>query len=155
MPRRRPPLVLCAALACNSDDPFAAEESTGGGTTTTGAVDPTTSGASSTSTGDDPTTTGDESSTGAPGPTCRDILMCVGMCALTLDLQCFQGCADGLDPEEGQKALELGVCIAGACFESGACTPQTLQDPLCLACIGLGVLGNAPPGCEDQADACM
>ncbi len=160
-------LVLGAGLACNSDDldqdptlPSSGAPDTTG-TPTTGAIDPTTG---DPTTGD-PTTGGAESSTGTTGaPTtgepppppqsCRDILMCVGMCALTLDPACFTQCAEGLDPQEAAKAVALGVCIGQGCFESGVCTTDTLMEPACLACVALGVLDLHPDGCEDQADAC-
>lgn len=154
-------LVGLGAPACNSDDLSGMAGSPG---TSTG--EPTTTGdlsSSSSSTGA-PTTTGGESSsssgdptTGEPPPpeqTCRDVLMCVSACALSLDLECFQACAGNLPPEEGVKALELGACIIQGCFGTGACSPETLQDPLCLACIGFGLLSDSTPGCEEQSAAC-
>lgn len=151
---------LGAALACNSDDTgaIAGSSTSTGGSTSTGEPD---SSSSSSSTGI-PTTTGGESSstgdptTGEPPPeqTCRDVLMCVSQCALSLDLECFQACAGDLPPEEGMKALALGACIVQGCFGSGACSPETLQDPLCLACIGFGLLSDSSPGCEEQAADC-
>ena len=152
---------LGAAFACNSDDTGAVVEasstSTGepGSSSSTG-VPTTTGGESSSSTGDPTTST----TTGAttelpPEQTCRDVLMCFTDCALTLDLACFQGCAGDLPPEEGMKALALGSCVVQACFESGACSVDTLQDPLCLACIGLGLLSESFKGCAEQGAACQ
>jgi hypothetical protein len=167
MPRARLVLSAClvsgAGLACNSDDLFAAS-STGGvlettGTPTTGAPDPTTGSTTiAETTGDDTSgfiTTGDSTTELPPEQTCRDVLNCVGMCALTLDPACFQMCTEGLDPDEAMKAIALGACIGQGCFTSGACSLDTLQDPLCLACIGFGILDKNPPGCEEQAEACM
>lgn len=150
---------LGAAFACNSDDTGAVVEpststTTGdlgsSGSSSTGV--PTTTGESSSSSTGDPTT-GDPT-TGAPEQTCRDVLMCFSSCALTLDLACFQDCAGNLPPEEGMKALALGSCIVQGCFGSGACSVDTLQDPLCLACIGFGLLSDSTPGCEEQAADC-
>lgn len=152
---------LGAAFACNSDDTGAVVEasstSTGepGSSSSTG-VPTTTGGEGSSSTGDPTTST----TTGAttelpPEQTCRDVLMCFTDCALTLDLACFQGCAGDLPPEEGMKALALGSCVVQACFESGACSVETLQDPLCLACIGLGLLSDSFKGCEEQGADCQ
>ena len=151
-----------AAFACNSDDTGAVLEASSTSTGDPGSSSsssstgvPTTTGdgsSSSTTTTGDPTT-GDPT-TGEPEQTCRDVLMCFSECALTLDLTCFQGCAGNLPPEEGMKALALGSCIVQGCFGSGACSVDTLQDPLCLACIGFGLLSDSTPGCEDQADDC-
>lgn len=148
---------LGAVLACNSDDTGAVVESSSssstgepGSSSSTGV--PTTTGESSSSSSGDPTT-GDPT-TGAPEQTCRDVLMCFSSCAVSLDPACFQDCASNLPPEEGMKALALGGCIVQGCFESGACTVDTLQDPLCLACIGIGLLSDSTPGCEEQSAAC-
>jgi len=160
-------LVLGAGLACNSDDLFLGEgSSSSSGEPATGA--PTTGPVGSTSTGDfttadfttgaaesSSTTTGSDETTGAPPEqTCRDVLMCVGECALMLDPACFQMCAAGLQPDEAAKAAALGLCIGQGCFESGTCSPDTLMDPACLACIGFGILSPKPPGCEAEAEAC-
>ena len=158
-------LVLLVGLgACNSDDTGAITEgsstSTGdlGSSTSSTGVPTTTGGESSSSTtGLIHETTGDsttEPTTGEPEQSCRDALMCFSDCALTLDLACFQGCAEGLPPEEGMKALALGSCIVQGCFGTGACSVDTLQDPLCLACIGFGLLSESSPGCEEQGAAC-
>ena len=56
---------------------------------------------------------------------------------------------------EGMKVLALGSCVVQACFESGACSVDTLQDPLCLACIGLGLLSESFKGCEEQGADCQ
>ena len=153
---------LGAAFACNSDDTGAVVEasstSTGGTSTSTGL--PTTTGGERSSSTGDPSTTTTGTTTGAtteapPEQTCRDVLMCFTDCALTLDLACFQGCAGDLPPEEGMKALALGSCVVQACFESGACSVDTLQDPLCLACIGLGLLSESFKGCEEQGADCQ
>ncbi len=153
---------LGAAFACNSDDTGAVVEpgsSTGDSSSSSTGV-PTTTGdsssSSSSSTGDPTTgdpTTGDPT-TGAPEQSCRDVLMCFAGCAVSLDLTCFQDCAGNLPPEEGMKALDLGSCIVQGCFGSGACSVDTLQDPLCLACIGFGLLSSSTPGCEAQGEAC-
>jgi len=152
---------LGAALACNSDDTGALTEasstSTGepGSSSSSTGVPTTTGGESSSSTGDPTTST----TTGAttelpPEQTCRDALTCFQGCAVSLDLACFQSCAEGLPPEEGMKALGLGSCVVQGCFEAGGCSLETLQDPLCLACIGFGLLSESPKGCEEQAEAC-
>jgi hypothetical protein len=168
MSRARPVLFAClisgAGLACNSDDLDALASTSGvpetTGTSTTGAPDPTTSSTTGdATTGDDTsgfiTSTGDATTEAPPEQTCRDVLQCVGMCALTLDPACFQMCTENLDPEEAMKAIALGACIAQNCFASGTCSVDTLMEPPCLACIGLGILTQNPDGCEDQADACM
>ena len=164
---RRALVLLLAAAACASDEPFLDAQpgtSTGAATTTTGPL-PTTTGDATTTTGDPgttttTTTTGDastsdgESTAAPPEQTCRDILECVGMCALNFDLACFQMCTEGVSPDEGQKAIALGTCIAQGCFTSGSCTPETIMDIACIGCLGLGLLGGSPKGCEDEADAC-
>ena len=153
-------LVLGAGLACNSDDLLleVASTSTGASSMATlgsTTLDPTTQGPTTQgpTTGDP--TPGDPT-TGDPPPqqTCRDVLMCVGKCALTLDPACFQACAEDLPPDEAAKAAALGLCVGQGCFGSGTCSPDTLMDPPCLACIAFGVLDLHPDGCEDQADAC-
>jgi hypothetical protein len=151
-------LLLGAGLACNSDDLDFVEA----GSTSTGEPDTTgtpTTGAGSTTTGDFTTgaaesSSGDGTTEAPPEQTCRDVLMCVGQCALTLDLACFQMCAEGLQPDEAAKAAQLGLCVGSSCFESGACSPDTLMDPKCLGCIFIGILSPNPPGCEEQAAAC-
>jgi len=160
-------LILGPGLACNSDDLFLGEgsSSTGEPATTTTTGTPTTGPVGSTSTtdattifettgGESSSTGGDETTETPPQQTCRDVLMCVGGCALMLDPACFQMCAEGLQPEEAMKAGQLGLCIGQLCFESGACSPDTLMDPACLACIGFGILSPNPPGCEAEAEAC-
>ena len=147
-------LILGPGLACNSDDLFLGEgsSSTGEPATTTTTGTPTTGPVGSTSTTD--ATTIFETTETPPQQTCRDVLMCVGGCALMLDPACFQLCAEGLQPEEAMKAGQLGLCIGQLCFESGACSPDALMDPACLACIGFGILSPNPPGCEAEAEAC-
>jgi hypothetical protein len=152
-------LLLGAGLACNSDDLYfdeAASTSTTGttGTPTTDAGSTSTGDATTGTTGADDSSSGDETTEVPPEQTCRDVLMCVGECALTLDLACFQMCAEGLPPDEAAKAVQLGLCVGGSCFESGACSPDTLMEPKCLGCIFIGILSPNPPGCEDQAAAC-
>lgn len=159
-------LILGAGLACNSDDLFLGEgsSSTGEpatgttGTPTTGPVGSTTTdsttGFETTGGESSSTTSGDETTEAPPEQTCRDVLMCVGGCALMLDPACFQMCAEGLQPDEAMKAAQLGLCVGQLCFESGACSPDTLMDPACLACIGFGILSPNPPGCEAEAEAC-
>ena len=161
-------LVLGAGLACNSDDLFLDEGSSSSsgepattGTPTTGSVgststaDPTTGDFTTTGAGSSSTSTGsDETTEAPPEQTCRDVLMCVGECALMLDPACFQMCAAGLQPDEAAKAAALGLCVGQGCFTSGACSPDTLMDPACLACIGFGILSPKPPGCEAEAEAC-
>ncbi len=174
MPSPRLPVFAClllgAGLACNSDDLFAdatgststGEPGTTGTPTTTGASsttgDPTTgdftTGAAESSSSSSSSSGGDETTEAPPEQTCRDVLMCVGGCALTLDPACFQMCAQGLPPDEAMKAAQLGLCIGTSCFDSGACAPDTLMDPKCLACIAIGILSPNPPGCEDEAAAC-
>jgi hypothetical protein len=159
--------VLVLLAACNSDFPIYDSQSTGApATTTTGQVPTTTDGESST-TRDDTTSTSSSSSSSSgssssegestaapPEQTCRDVLDCVGMCALNFDLACFQQCTENVSPEEGQEAIALGSCIAQGCFTSGKCTPETIMDIACLGCLGLGLLGGSPEGCEEEADAC-
>jgi hypothetical protein len=154
-------LVFLGLFACNSDALFdsAAPESTGepGSTGSTGEVVTTTGEDASTgSTGAGSTGAG---STGEPPPeekTCEDFLNCIPPCALSMDPMCFADCAEGLSPDALPQLGQLGLCVGGGCFESGACelSLESLQDPLCLACIGLGLLNPNPPGCEEQADAC-
>jgi hypothetical protein len=151
---------LGGALGCNSDDTGAAPTSTSTGdpgSSTTSAPTSTGDTSTGTSTGTSTTTvdptTGDPT-TGAPDQTCSDALMCFTGCAVSLDLACFQACTDNLPPEEGMKALALGACVVQGCFTSEACTVDTLQDPLCLACIGIGLLSKSDPNCKEQADAC-
>jgi len=159
--------VLVLLAACNSDFPIYDSQSTGepAATTTTGQV-PTTTGGESSTTSDDTTSSSSsssssessssegESTAAPPEQTCRDVLDCVGMCALNLDLACFQMCTEGVSPDEGMKAIALGTCIAQGCFASGSCTPETIMDIACIGCLGLGLLGGSPEGCEDEADAC-
>ena len=162
-------LVLGAGLACNSDDLFLDEGSSSStgepattGTPTTGPVgststaDPTTGDFTTTGAGSSSTTStgSDETTEVPPEQTCRDVLMCVGECALMLDPACFQMCAAGLQPDEAAKAAALGLCVGQGCFASGTCSPDTLMDPACLACIGFGILTPKPPGCEAEAEAC-
>jgi hypothetical protein len=152
-------LALCLG-ACTSDDLAAAETTSSSSSSsettavpTTGTPDLTTS-----STGD-PTTGAatTSSSTGEPPPdtTCSDVLDCLPNCLMDSDpAGCLGMCADGLPPDEAMNAIGLALCIGQGCFESGACSLETLQDPLCLACIGFGLINQTAPGCEDQADAC-
>ena len=155
-------------LACSSDDlDFVEPEASSSEPATTTGLTPTTTGATDTdtsttsgttsfeTTGGESSSTGSDETTDIPPPqTCRDVLMCVGECALTLDVACFQMCAEGLQPDEAAKAAQLGLCVGQNCFESGACSPDTLMDPACLACIGIGILSPKPPGCEAEAEAC-
>lgn len=162
MPRARGVALVLVYAACNSDFPIYDSQSSSGEPDpgSSGGV-PTTSGAD-TSTGDITTTTTSASTSGADGEstaappeqTCRDVLQCVGMCALNFDLECFQMCTEGVPPEEGQKALALGTCIVQGCFTEGNCTPDTLMDIACLGCLGAGLLGGSPDGCEAEAEAC-
>lgn len=152
-------LMFLGLSACNSDALYdsAAPESTGEASTgSTGEVVTTGEPASTGSTG--AASTGAES-TGEPPPeekSCEDFLACIPPCALSMDPMCFADCADGLSPDALPQLGQLGLCVGSGCFESGACelSLESLQDPLCLACIGLGLLNPNPPGCEEQADAC-
>lgn len=157
MPRGALLALVLGLAACTSDDLRGADsasstgpESTSSSSSSTG--EPTTTGSSSSS-----GSSSGSSSTGAPpaDTTCDEFLQCLGPCALNFDLQCILDCADGLPPDEAAKVGQLIGCVGLGCFESGACTPETLQDPLCLACLGLGLLNPNPPGCEAEADACM
>lgn len=168
MSRRASLLALvvapCISTACNSDDLLGGLDqpdttSTSTGTTTTTGEPPTTGELTTTTTttgGDTTTTTGGSSTTLAPEPppTCDELLDCVLPCALSLDLECAQMCADGLSPEEAGKAFELALCVGMSCFESEACTADTLMDPVCLACIGFLLMDDSPAGCEAEAEAC-
>lgn len=156
-------LVLVLLAACNSDFPILmssgdASTSTGQLPTTTGGAsttsDDTTSSSSSSSSSSSESSSEGESTAAPPEQTCRDVLDCVAMCALNFNLECFQACTENVSPEEGQKALALGGCIAQGCFTSGKCTPETLMELSCLGCLGLGLLNPKPEGCEDQAEAC-
>lgn len=161
MSRRSPaPAVVTAlfaswALACNSDATFDVDLSTSTGAETTGTSTGTTA---IPTTGD--ITTGDgtssSSTTGEPPPetSCDEFFACLGPCALSADLMCIFDCAQGLPPDEAMKVGGLLVCVGQICFESGACTQDTLQDPICLACIAFGLMNPKPPGCEDEAAAC-
>lgn len=148
--------------ACNSDFPILDSPSSSGEPGGSSSGIPTTSG-SETTTGDATTSSSSSSSSSSdeggsttppPEQTCRDVLQCVGMCALNFDLECFQMCTEGLPPEEGQKALALGTCIVQGCFTDGKCTPETIMDVACLGCLGIGLLGGSPEGCEAEAEAC-
>ncbi|PCC66440.1 hypothetical protein SAMN02745121_00796 [Nannocystis exedens] len=167
MSRRASLLALvvapCISTACNSDDLLGGLDqpdttSTGTGTTTTTGEPPTTGELTTTTT----TTSGGDTTTGAssttlapePPPTCDELLDCVLPCALGFDLECAQMCADGLSAEEAGKAFDLALCVGMACFESEACTTETLMDPVCLACIGFLLMDDNPAGCEAEAEAC-
>ncbi|MDC0719407.1 hypothetical protein [Nannocystis bainbridge] len=155
-------LVACIGAACNSDDLLGGADlpaTTSTSTTTTTTGEPPTTGELTTTT---TTTTGGDTTTGAssttlapePPPTCDELLDCVLPCALGLDLECAQACADGLSPEEAGKAFELALCVGQACFETEACTTENLMDPVCLACIGFLLMDDSPAGCEAEAEAC-
>ncbi|WAS98318.1 hypothetical protein [Nannocystis punicea] len=155
-------VAICISSACNSDDLLGGLDqpdttSTSTGTTTTTGEPPTTGEltTTTTTTGGD-TTTGGSSTTLAPEPppTCGELLDCVLPCALSFDLECAQMCADGLSPEEAGEAFELALCVGMSCFESEACTTETLMDPVCLACIGFLLMDDNPAGCEAEAEAC-
>ncbi len=157
----RPAWILVAllfaplCLGCNSDlkleDSDTASTSTS--STSTGTDDSTSTTSDSTSTTGDETTS--TSTTGEPEQSCRDALQCIGLCAVMLDLQCFQDCTMGLPPEEGQKALALGLCIGMQCFAGGSCTASDPMSQECLTCVALSLISPKPPGCEDEAAACM
>lgn len=59
----------------------------------------------------------------------------------------------GLPPEEGQKAIALGLCIGQQCLSGGYC--EDPMDPGCISCFALSLISPNPPGCEEQALACM
>lgn len=152
-------VVSLGLLACNSDVLLdsAGPTSTGEPESTSSSTGVPTTGEPGTSTTGATSTTGGDSTTGEPPPpekTCEDFLDCLGPCALSADPECIVGCGEGLAPDELLKVGQLVACVGGGCFESGACTPDTLQDPICLACLGLGLLNPNPPGCEAEADAC-
>lgn len=161
----RPVLSATLALslgACTSDDLVAAGSTTSGSSSsssdttavpTTGAPDLSTSSSGDPST-DEPTTT---ATTGEPPPetTCGDLIDCLPGCLMDPDpVTCLGMCTQGLPPDQAMNAIALGLCIGQGCFESGACSLDMIQDPICLACIGFGLVSKNPPGCEDQADAC-
>lgn len=157
---RRPAWVLLALLfaplgsGCNSDlTPTDSDTASTSTSTSTSTGDGTSTTDDGTSTTDDETTS--TSTTGEPEQSCRDALQCVGLCAVMLDLQCIQECTMGLPPEEGQKALDLGLCVGMQCFASGSCTASDPMSQECLACVALSLISPKPPGCEDQAAACM
>lgn len=155
---RKLSLVLVVGLqACTSDDPAGADtasSSTGG---TTGGSSSSTTAEPTTSTTDASSSTTGGSSTGElpPDTSCGEFLQCLGPCALSFDVQCILDCSQGLPPDEAAKVAQLIGCVGLGCFDSGACALDTLQDPLCLACLGLGLLNPNTPGCEAEADACM
>lgn len=163
MSRRAPsPLVALgvvswlSAVACNSDASLDLDPTTSTGDETTGTSTGTTA---VPTTGEVTTTTGVDETTGttaAPPPdtSCDEFLACLGPCALSADIMCILGCTEGLPPDEAAKVGQLLVCVGQVCFDSGACSPDTLQDPICLACIAFGLMNKHPPGCEEQADAC-
>lgn len=148
------PGLVHGGLACNSDDLFGVQPGTTTGDETTG----TSTGTTAVPTTGEATSTGEvaSTSTGEPPPdtSCDEFLACLGPCALAADVMCIIGCTEGLPPDEAAKVGELLVCIGQTCFESGACTQDTLQDPICLACIAFGLMNQHPPGCEAEADAC-
>ncbi len=151
----------CGSLACVSDDLGAlgvVATSTGEATTTTGLttmVEPeTTMVPTTTDVSTSTSTTTDDPTTGADPPTCREVLDCLPGCLTNMDPACFQMCTEDLPPDAAIDLALLGLCIGGSCFESGACSFETLQDPLCLACIGFQLLAPVPKGCEDEAMAC-
>lgn len=153
-------LALCLG-ACTSDDLNFADatssSSSSSDTTavpTTGVPDPTTSSSGDPTTGEPDPTTGDPT-TGEPPPTCGELLECLPGCLMDPDpAGCLGMCTEGLQPEQAADAIALGLCIGQGCFESGACSLETIMDPLCLACIGFGLISENPPGCEAQSDAC-
>jgi len=149
-------LLVPLGSGCNSDlrpaDSDTASTSTSTSTSTTDDGTSTTDDGTSTT---DDETTSTSTTTGEPEQSCRDALQCVGLCAVMLDLQCIQECTMGLPPEEGQKALELGLCIGMQCFAGGSCTASDPMSQECLACVALSLISPKPPGCEDQAAACM
>lgn len=161
---RRIALVAGLLVACNSDFPIYDSQSTGAASTSTSTGPAPTSTGGDSTTSDDTTSTssslsesssgGDETTAAPPEQTCRDVLMCVGTCALNFSVECFQMCTGGVSPEEGQKALALGACIVGGCFADGKCTTENLMDVACLGCLAVGLLGGKPEGCEDEAAAC-
>ncbi len=157
-------IVVIALGACGRS-PIALPDDAGGtdteGTTTTDVPSTTDDGPSTTD--DGPSTTDDsgtDTTTGEPEPepkTCRDAIECMTGCLLggNFDIDCFSGCIDGLPPDEGQLALELGTCAVTRCFDNGTCSVDDLQNMDCLTCIGFGLIAPEPTGCEDEALACM
>jgi hypothetical protein len=119
---------------------------------TTGAPDPSTSSSGDPTTGEPPVDTTGEL---PPETTCGDLIDCLPKCLMDPDIAgCLGMCTQGLPPEEAMNAIALGLCIGQGCFESGACSLDTIQDPICIACLGFGLISKKPAGCEDQADAC-
>lgn len=157
-----PASLALGLAACTSDDLFAAA-STGSSSSssssettaapTTGAPDPSTSSSGDPTTGEPPVIT-----TGEPPPetTCGDLIDCLPKCLMDPDIAgCLGMCTQGLPPEEAMNAIALGLCIGQGCFEAGACSLETIQDPACIACLGFGLISKKPPGCEDEAEACQ
>lgn len=150
-------LALVFALpACNSDDLGLGTTGTTGdpGTSTSTTAPPTTGDLTTGTTTTSTTTTGVTTGEPPAPPTCDELLDCVLPCALGFDLECAQMCADGLPPEEANKAFELALCVGMACFDSMACSADNLMDPVCLACIGFLLMDDSPKGCEAEAEAC-
>ncbi|MEE9382267.1 MAG: hypothetical protein V3V08_02495 [Nannocystaceae bacterium] len=90
------------------------------------------------------------------GPSCRQILGCLAPCmAQGGDTAgCLATCGEGANPSQVQLAAGLMGCVAINCFQSGDCT-SGLQDSACVTCIGVGMVLPSPPGCEDEAAACV
>ena len=70
------------------------------------------------------------------------------------DPQDGQGGKGKAGQDEGQKALELGLCIGMQCFAGGYCTADDPTNMQCITCIALSLISPQPPGCEEQAMAC-
>lgn len=157
-----PASLALGLAACTSDDLFSAA-STGSSSSssssettavpTTDLPDPSTSSSGDPTTGEPPViTTGDP----PPETTCGDLIDCLPKCLMDPDIAgCLGMCTQGLEPEAAMNAIALGVCIGTGCFESGACTLETIQETACIACLGFGLLSPKPPGCEDEAEACQ
>jgi hypothetical protein len=162
------PLAI-ALLACNSDEKPGAETSE------------TTSSTSDT----DTTESGDETTDTGPPPdrTCRDAIACIIGCAAKyptdpgpedpeLDdyfLACFLECGKDLEAEEALALIELVSCVSDKCYGEGQCIAPggesagtdtdsetgPTQDEKCQTCLGAGLLDIEPPGCIEEAAACI
>ncbi len=137
-------------------EPSSTTQGPSSGETTAGDSGVSSGGDSGEDTGSsDPADSGTVVDLGVPQLSCRDILDCALECLLVFDLECISACGSDLDPAEGQAAIALVGCAVGVCLSEGSCSPADLQEPACLACLGLSLLSPVSPGCEAEAAACQ
>ena len=100
--------------------------------------------------------------TGEPETTCRDAIECLVMCQAQAllnpepepDLSCFTECDMGLSTEEAYLLIKLAECIGQKCADEGACGPDGTDND-CLTCIAANGQDPEPPGCQEEAAACI